>query len=319
MRQPPARALAHAQRLVAPGESALDRLRLPGLGLSGASNRRRNQLTNGCRGDRGGEPVGRLQRREVTGVGQVLPPDVGEELVQAVAPGRREQRVVLGPQHGRRHLDPGLGRRRALGQARRDRTGARAIPADRGGERSRGAVQAGEPVQLDGIRREGRARPVRPEVLEIGADRRAVAVEQPLGQLQPVKRLIPELGLRLGREHSIADARQRRRQHQRADSIWAPSAPAAGRCGCRRHSRPRPAVPAPAPRSARARSRPAPPRRTGPGRSQPGRSRRCSPRRAGPGRSQPGRSRRCSPRRAGPRRGRPGRTRRNRADPARPL
>ena len=37
--------------------------------------------------------------------------------------------------------------------------------------------------------------------------------------LEAVKRLIPELGLRLGRQHPLADPRQWRRQHQCPDAI----------------------------------------------------------------------------------------------------
>ena len=67
-RRPPAAALAHAQRLVGTRRVSAGRLRLPRLGLTRRSPRRRS-VTIGRGGDRGREPLGRLQRGEVTGAG----------------------------------------------------------------------------------------------------------------------------------------------------------------------------------------------------------------------------------------------------------
>jgi hypothetical protein len=56
-------------------------------------------------------------------------------------------------------------------------------------------------------------------VLQVGPHGGPVAVEDLLDQRQLVERLVPELAYRLGAEHALAGARQRRRERQRAHRV----------------------------------------------------------------------------------------------------
>ena len=60
---------------------------------------------------------------------------------------------------------------------------------------------------------------MRPEVPQIGANGRRLPVEDLLDQAQLMKRLVPELLLRPGREDAVADAWYRRRDDERAHPI----------------------------------------------------------------------------------------------------
>ena len=74
--------------------------------------------------------------------------DVGEEVVEPVAPLAREERVVLGPQHAGRRGDPIGGIRGLLGEAHGDAAGAAPVPVDRGDERAGRAVVLDERVEV---------------------------------------------------------------------------------------------------------------------------------------------------------------------------
>ena len=161
------------------------------------------------------------------------------------------QRIVVGNsdriRQGRAHLRdaPGDGARTC------------AVPRDRRRERPGRGVQADEAVERGVRQLKRRPRPMRPEVPKIGANRRWLPVEDLLDQAQLMKRLVPELLLRLGREDAVADAWYRRRD----DRALAPgpdtSEPAPARRGCRRRSRRSPPDPARDRRSVRLRCAPA--------------------------------------------------------------
>jgi hypothetical protein len=55
---------------------------------------------------------------------------VDEEVVDAVGPGSREQRVVFWPEHRRRHCDSTLWLRPLFGYRCGDRAGAGPVPTD---------------------------------------------------------------------------------------------------------------------------------------------------------------------------------------------
>src|SRR6266508_4176799 len=77
-------------------------------------------------------------------------------------------------------------------------------PPDRRGQGAGRSVDLYQVVQAPVVRFEGRPRPVRPEVAQIGADRRRPAVNQLLEQAQGVERLVPELALGSARTRSGA-------------------------------------------------------------------------------------------------------------------
>ena len=103
------------------------------------------------------------------------------------------------------------------------------VPVDRPDERARTAVGVGEAVELRGLRGVVGPGPVRPEVLEVGADAVAVAVEEPLGQVEAVEGLVPELALRVGAEDAGADAGHGRRDDHPAHEVGPGARDALGR------------------------------------------------------------------------------------------
>lgn len=148
-----------------------------------------------------------LHRGEVTHAVEVSQPDVGEELVEPIGPGPREQRIELGPQHGRRCRDPVVRRWRLFGDGPGDRAGAGPVPADGSRERPRLGVAGDQVVQPFLGDLETGAGLVRPEVPQILAHRVRAAVQEPLGQTELVEGLVPELLLGRRAEDPAADSR----------------------------------------------------------------------------------------------------------------
>ena len=93
------------------------------------------------------------------------------------------------------------------------------VPADRGRERPRLRVGVGEPVEVRVRRGVRGAGPVRPEVLEVGADGVPVAVQEPVGQLEPVEVLVPELPQDVGVEQALPGAGHGWGHHQSAHAL----------------------------------------------------------------------------------------------------
>ena len=57
---------------------------------------------------------------------------------------------------------------------------------------------------------------MRPEVPEVGAHSRSVAIDELIREVELMEGLVPELALRVGGEHPVAGTGQRRRDHDRA-------------------------------------------------------------------------------------------------------
>ena len=177
--------------------------------------------------------------------------DVGEELVEPVGPCAREQRVVLRPQHAssaRRcgRAAPAAARRAIARRHRRPRG-----TSDARGEGARAARSAATSASRRvGLGRRSRARPVLPEVLEVGADGARVAVDQPLGERRAGGTAGTRTRAARRAQDPLADARQRRRDDERAHVVRQPRARSPARRGCRRRSRRAPGARARAPRSA---------------------------------------------------------------------
>lgn len=136
-----------------------------------------------------------------------------------VGPGLREQRIVFWPEHRCGHGNTVVRQRRTLGQRSGDRARTRAVPTDRRGERAGLAIHRGQVVQAiigDFVCRSG---PVRPEMPNVGTHRLRPAVDELLGEVESVKRLVPELLLRGRGEDPGADAGQWRRDDQGADQV----------------------------------------------------------------------------------------------------
>ena len=90
-----------------------------------------------CRGQGLCEVAGAFHRCEVPGAVDVAQVRVDEEVVDAVGPGSREQRVVFWPEHRRRHCDSMFSLRPPFGYRSGDRAGTGPVPTDLGGERAR--------------------------------------------------------------------------------------------------------------------------------------------------------------------------------------
>jgi hypothetical protein len=99
------------------------------------------------RGQGLGEVVGAFDRCEVPGAVEVPHARVDKELVNAIGPGSREQRVVFWPQHSRRHRDPIFGMWLLFGDRSGDGAGTGPVPTDRGGERARLGVYGNQVVE----------------------------------------------------------------------------------------------------------------------------------------------------------------------------
>jgi hypothetical protein len=63
------------------------------------------------------------------------------------------------------------------------------------------------------------SRPVRPKVAKVDPHGLRAAVDEVLGEVELVERLVPELLLGLRVKNPVADARQRRRDDQGTDEI----------------------------------------------------------------------------------------------------
>ena len=61
-----------------------------------------------------------------------------------------------------------------------------------------GGVALDQPLEVAGVELERRARPVLPEVAQVRAHRVRIAVDQLLGEIEAMERLVPELALGLG-------------------------------------------------------------------------------------------------------------------------
>ena len=124
------------------------------------------------------ELIGALQRREVPNTVSEVQTRVDEVMLQSIGPLRREQRIMLRPQHIRRgmDLDGPLGRQ--LGQRLGDHSGACAVPRDRCGEGAREGVVGYQAVQIIFGESEIRAGPVIPEVPQVLPDGVGIAVDQ---------------------------------------------------------------------------------------------------------------------------------------------
>jgi hypothetical protein len=142
-----------------PGE----RVRLVRVGLDGGDDGR-------------GELVRSLKRREVTGAVEPGQFGGGEELADPVGPFAGEQRIVFRPQDRGGCLDPVLGD--LLGQRGGDRSRARPVPGDRGGERTRRPVDRHQVIEVIASRLVAWPGPVRPEVPQVRADGVRLAVDQ---------------------------------------------------------------------------------------------------------------------------------------------
>ena len=193
---------------------------------------------------------------------------------------RREQRVVLGPQHPGRLRDPLPGRRRTLGEAGGHGPRSGAVPADRGGERPGLGVPLDQPVE---VRLGQRGRPGRTSGSRSAADR-------PGSRRRSPSRSRSESSRRWNGWY----------QNSRCASGSSTRSPAPGSGGASTSARTRSAPPAPPSARSGCRCR-SPPARRPPARARPSARPRCGP---GPRRCSrcPGRPRACrTPRsRAGP-------------------
>jgi hypothetical protein len=126
---------------------------------------------------------------------------------------------VFGPQHRSGYRDP-VGRVGSpLRQGGGDRSRARPVPGDRGGERARRPVDRHQVIEVARGRLVVGPGPVRPEVPQVRADGVRLAVDQLGRELGVVEGLVPELPLGLRGEDPVSDPRQRRRDDQGPDQI----------------------------------------------------------------------------------------------------
>ena len=107
----------------------------------------------------------------------------------------------------------------ALGERSRDGPGAGAVPRDARAERPRPGVELGERVEALGLRRPAPARSSGSRSARGRRARRARRRRRASRRAGAVERLVPELPLRVGLEDALADARQRRGEHEAAQVV----------------------------------------------------------------------------------------------------